>query len=157
MQRKDYAIRPISPQTLDEAMRLVWRTFQEFEAPDYGPKGLETFHAFLQSPETRANFESGQNRILGCFSHGKIIGVTAMRSATHISLMFVAKEYHRQGVGRALLQALFSLCRAQGIEELTLNASPYGLGFYHKIGFIATGAEREEDGIRYTPMKYRLI
>lgn len=37
---------------------------------------------------------------------------------------------------------------------MTVNASPYGVPFYHKIGFRNLGEERQRDGILYTPMEY---
>ena len=36
---------------------------------------------------------------------------------------------------------------------MTVNAAPYALGFYHKLGFQDTGMEETNDGIRFTPMK----
>ena len=38
------------------------------------------------------------------------------------------------------------------LSEITVNAAPYAVGFYHKIGFIDLEKEKTTDGIRYTPM-----
>jgi len=35
-------------------------------------------------------------------------------------------------------------------------ASPYGVPFYHKIGFKDVGKETRKDGIIYTPMEFYL-
>ena len=40
-----------------------------------------------------------------------------------------------------------------GIKRVTVNASPYGVGFYHKLGFRDLKPEQESEGIRYTPME----
>ena len=36
--------------------------------------------------------------------------------------------------------------------KVTVNASPYAVGFYHKLGFTDMEKEKEEDGVRFTPM-----
>jgi hypothetical protein len=38
---------------------------------------------------------------------------------------------------------------------ITVNSSPYGLGFYKKLGFVPTEEEKTINGIRFTPMIYR--
>ena len=43
-----------------------------------------------------------------------------------------------------------------GVSRVTVNAAPYGIGFYHKLGFQDTGLEMQQDGIRYTPMEFVL-
>ena len=44
----------------------------------------------------------------------------------------------------------------KGITHVTVNASPYAVGFYHKIGFMDVSEEIEKDGIRFTPMRMEL-
>ena len=41
-----------------------------------------------------------------------------------------------------------------GDGDFRVNASPYAVGIYEKLGFKATYDQTEEDGILYTPMKY---
>ena len=70
----------------------------------------------------------------------------------HISLFFVRREWHRRGVGRALLHAMAS---AADYPEMTVHSSPYAVEVYRRFGFVPLGGEREENGIRYTPMVCR--
>ncbi len=37
-------------------------------------------------------------------------------------------------------------------EQITVNASPYAVPVYEKLGFQAVDDEQLTDGIRYTPM-----
>lgn len=92
----------------------------------------------------------------GCFAGGELVGMAAMSNQSHFCLVFVKSTHHRQGVGRALMETALRDRREKGIGRVTLNASPYGVGFYHRLGFTDTGAETMADGIRYTPMEYRL-
>lgn len=77
---------------------------------------------------------------------------------THINLVFTKREYHHKGVATAIFKYMLKdLVRENpSLEEITLNSSPYGKGFYLHIGFIPLSEEQEMDGIRFTPMKYKL-
>ena len=36
---------------------------------------------------------------------------------------------------------------------ITVNSSRYAVSIYEKIGFIKTEEEKEQDGLKFTPMK----
>ena len=68
-------------------------------------------------------------------------------------MLFVDGDYHRRGIGRALISFLSEYVRKEeGLNRLTVNASPYGVGFYHRLGFRDLGPEKQQDGIIFTPM-----
>ena len=86
----------------------------------------------------------------------RIIGMITLRDSKHISLLFVDEKYHRQGIGRALVKQLTDyMAEEMGIRQVTVNASPYGVGFYHKLGFRDLRPEEQKDGIIYTPMELK--
>lgn len=153
-----YTIRRINENEVDEALKLALEVFMEFEAPDYKPEGVETFkHDIVQNKEFIEKCKKGICPIYGAFDNEKIIGIIGMRSSkTHINLVFTKKEYHRQGVATALFRFLLNdiLKENPDLKKITLNSSPYGKDFYLHIGFIPLSEEKEQDGIRYTPMKY---
>jgi predicted GNAT family N-acyltransferase len=39
-------------------------------------------------------------------------------------------------------------------QTITVNSSPYGVPFYHALGFEDSDKEQTVNGIRFTPMKY---
>ena len=41
-------------------------------------------------------------------------------------------------------------------KTITLNSSPYGVPFYKAVGFVPTDEEKTVNGIRFTPMEYRI-
>lgn len=155
-----YTIRKITPAEVEAALALALEVFMQFEAPDYGSKGVETFRRDIVENESFiANCKQGICPIYAAFDGEKIIGLIGMRSdRTHINLVFTKKEYHRQGVATAIFRVLLEDLRKENppLKELTLNASPYGKGFYLHLGWIPLSEEREVDGIRFTPMKYVL-
>lgn len=152
-----YEIRKITGNDVDDALALALDVFMEFEAPDYKPEGVETFKQFIRSEELINGFKSGTSPMYAAFDDGKIIGLIGMRAnKTHINLVFVKKEYHRKGVATAIFRYLLDdlLKEDPSLSEITLNSSPYGLPFYRHLGFVEQSEEREEDGMRFTPMKY---
>jgi predicted GNAT family N-acyltransferase len=60
------------------------------------------------------------------------------------------------GVASALIKRFFRDASKSGITHVTVNSSPYAVGFYHKIGFTDVREEIEKDGIRFTPMSIEL-
>ena len=128
-------------------MELIWKTFAEFEAPDYEEKGVETFKACLSDKEFLEKLT-----FYGALEYGQLIGVITTRSGgNHISQFFVLKEHHRKGVGRKLFE--FILPFSTG-ERITVNSSPYAVSIYCRLGFAHTDKEQTVDGIRFTPMEY---
>jgi GNAT superfamily N-acetyltransferase len=132
---------------LPEALSLVWDTFQDFEAPDYSPEGVSKFKESIDDIEFISALA-----IYGAFVDNTLAGVIATRNnGTHIALFFVQRDFHRQGIGRALFNTIVESCPA---IKITVNSSPYAVPVYEKLGFVRTDAEQMTDGIRFTPMEY---
>lgn len=155
-----YHIRKITAAETDEALALAVEVFMQFEAPDYKPEGTVAFKRdIIENEEYIRNCRQGICPIYAAFDGERIIGIMGMRpSKTHINLVFVKKEYHRQGVATALFHFLLEdvLCENPELKEITLNSSPYGKPFYLHLGFVPLSEEQEADGIRFTPMKYTI-
>lgn len=153
-------IRRITANEVEIAMALALEVFMQFEAPDYGPAGVEAFKKdIVENPEYLEKARQGACPIYGAFDGDKMAALIGMRSdKTHINLVFTKKEYHRRGIARSVFQYLLKdvLRQNPSLEALTLNSSPYGLPFYLAIGFVPQGDERELSGIRFTPMKYTI-
>ncbi len=156
----NYTIRKIQSEEVEEALALALEVFMQFEAPAYKPEGTETFKRdIVENKEFIQRCIRGVCPIYAAYDRGKIIGIIGMRSnKTHINLAFTKKEYHRQGVATAIFNFLKEdlLKENPSLEEITLNSSPYGLPFYLHLGFEPLSEEQETEGIRYTPMKYRI-
>lgn len=149
-----YEIRKITSSEVDEALSLALEVFMQFEAPEYKPEGVKTFKRdIIENKEFIAKCKEGVCPIYAAFDNGKMVGLIGMReSRTHINLVFTKKEYHRKGIATAIFKYL--LRDNPELSEITLNSSPYGLPFYLKLGFVPQSDELEQDGIRFTPMKF---
>lgn len=151
-----YVVRPLHKNEWEEAMQLAWDTFLIFEAPDYSVKGVHNFKSFVRDPLLKKMFTYGEYIAIGAFIDKRMIGILGVRNTNHVSLLFVDQEYHRKGVAKALIRRYFRDARNDGVTYVTVNSSPYAVGFYHKIGFTNVKEEVEKDGIRFTPMRIEL-
>jgi len=138
------------------AMELVWRVFCEFEAPLYEPEGTAEFRNFIRPENITHKTDMREMRLWGAFLDGTLRGVLAERGVGHISLLFVQREFHRQGISRALFEYYAQFCRQAGIRRITVNSSPYAVEIYRRLGFAETNTEQTQNGIRFTPMAYIL-
>lgn len=127
---------------------LVWETFQQFVAPDYIESGVQAFRAFL---EDDAAFE--EMTCYAAFDAEDMRGVlVADERHCHIVLFFVRAAHQGQGIGRALWEHLLA---CQTCSAYTVNASPFAVTVYRRLGFRETDVEQVKDGIRFTPMRWQ--
>lgn len=152
-----YQIRNAYRDEWEDAMSLAWRTFLRFEADVYSPEGVKNFENFITDSTLYRMFVVGSYQLFVALDGKKIVGMLTLRDGTHISLLFVDERYHRKGIGRALMQYLsnYLLTEVQA-SRVTVNSSPYGVEFYHRLGFHDLRPQEKKDGIIYTPMEFVL-
>lgn len=143
------SIKELGREEIEKALCLVWRVFQEYEAPDYTKEGVEEFHQSIHDE----NYLS-QLCFYGAFVQEELVGVIATRNrGRHIALFFVDGKFQRNGIGRQLFQTVRSKCP---LDRMTVHSSPYAVPIYHKLGFRDTDLEQVVNGLRFTPMEFEL-
>lgn len=155
----EFEIRQLTAEDIPAALELAMDTFLRFEAPDYGPEGVETFRRdIIENSEFCENCRNGSNRIWGAFDGDDLVGIFGLRGESHICLVFTHHAYHRQGIASAIFSRLLADIRRDNpnLTRITLNSSPYGKPFYLRTGFCPTDEEKTINGIRFTPMEYLL-
>ncbi len=143
-------------QEWDDAMKLAWDTFLIYEAPDYSVRGVHNFRNFVRDPLLKKMFTYGEYIAIGAFSDRRMVGIIGVRNTNHISLLFVDRDYHRNGIASSLIDRYVRDAKKKGITYVTVNSSPYAVDFYHKIGFVNIPDEVEKDGIKFTPMRLEI-
>ena len=148
-------IQLLTPEEIPAAIELIWSVFDEFEGPDYSMEGVEEFRKSVNCETITDMVARSELRLWGCNVNGQLAGVIATRGINHVSLLFVRKDYHRQGIARKLFDRVVTECREQGgVHRITVNSSPYAVEAYHRLGFVDTDAEKIINGIRFTPMEF---
>lgn len=138
-------IRKIKDNEMDECLKLVWKTFLEFEAPDYTQEGIEEFKKAIYD-----NDWIKQREFIGAFENDKLIGMIATKDSSHIALFFVDVKYHKKGIGRKLYQYV---TKQNNTGYLTVNSSPYAHEVYKHLGFFDTDTKQSVNGLIFYPMK----
>lgn len=154
MLKPQHLIRPLGPADLPAAMQLVWQVFLAYDAKDCSDEGIEEFRTTIALPEMRKRMADQEVWLWGCFDDTHITGVIATRKPCHIMLLFVDPAFHRQGIARALVDAVVESYRSYTAEQtLTVNASLYAAKIYEKLGFAASAVPQFCNGIRFVPMR----
>jgi GNAT superfamily N-acetyltransferase len=134
---------------------FVWQVFEEFEAPEYSQEGIDEFLSYIAPQKLAVRYVSNRFFILCCKDSDELVGIVAIRDGSHISLLFVDKQWHRHGIARQLLKLAVEKCLATNsdLQSITVNSSPYAVAIYERLGFKKTGNEQVKNGIRFTPMR----
>ena len=144
-----FTVRMLSQNEIPASLELAWKVFSEYESLDYAPEGTEEFRKCLHDEQYLAGIE-----YYGTFDVEKLIGIIGIRAdKNHICFFFVDGSYHRKGVGTGLFRYMMKNYQN---ETITLNSSPYGVPFYKAVGFVPTDEEKTVNGIRFTPMEFRI-
>lgn len=141
-------IRQLTKQEIINALPLVWRVFNEYEATNYPVLGTQAFYNAIHDEGFIAQLSA-----YGAFDGEILIGILATRNeGSHIALFFVDGAYRGQGIGRSLWNCFIA---DSDKDEITVNSSLYAVGVYEKLGFSKTAGLQEKDGIQFVPMLYR--
>lgn len=98
--------------------------------------------------------------VLVAEADGQIVGVLRGRP-DKLQSLFVAGAFHRQGIGRRLVDAFEQACARQGAGAIKLMATLYAVPFYEAVGYKkSTGVRTMKifgtGGFPYQPMKKRI-
>ena len=130
----------------DEALLFAKRVYIECEDESYSEQGIETFCNFVDNKKITKSF-----KVYGAFEDDILKGLIATdRRKRHINLFFVGKDSQGKGIGKKLMNIVVN---NNENSYITVNSSRYGVPIYEKLGFIKMEEEKEQDGLKFTPMK----
>lgn len=153
--RMEITVEIVKNEDIDKGIALAEQVFDIYEAPEFTEEGVQSFKDFIYGANMERMREKGDIIFWNAYCDGVLAGTCALRDSRHISLLFVHGDFHRQGIGRMLMDAACEYALGKyGQKRITVNSSPYGVQFYTAYGFRPVDMERITDGIRYTPMIY---
>ena len=130
----------------DEALLFVKKVYIESKDESYSEQGIGTFCKFVDNKEITKSF-----KVYGAFEDNVLKGIIATdRRKRHISLFFVDKDSQGKGIGKELMSVIVN---KNENSYITVNSSRYGVPIYQKLGFVKMEEEKEQDGLKFTPMK----
>lgn len=134
-------IRKFTEKDAEEASRLIRRAVKEVNSEVYPEDVVKNLYDFFSS-DYLVEMAKEDDLILAV-EEKKILG-TARLKQNRIQTVFVDPNYHRQGIGTALMNSLENLALKRGIQTIKLSAAINAIGFYKKLGYTDT-KERFED------------
>ena len=139
-------IRQLLNNKKDEALLFAKKVYIECKDESYSKQGIETFCNFVNNKEITKSF-----KVYGAFEDNVLKGIIATDSQKrHICLFFVDKVSQGKGIGKELMRVVVD---DNENSFITVNSSRYAVPIYEKLGFIKMEEEKEQDGLKFTPMK----
>jgi GNAT superfamily N-acetyltransferase len=139
--------------TLNDAPEIseLIRSLAHFFTIDPTGAGADRFLENI-SPEAIAGYiDSDEFYYLVVVDNKTIVGVGAVRNASHLYHLFVREGYQGQGIARKLWNNLVPKLTG---HPITVNSTVYAMPMYAKFGFKVTGPKVEVDGIAFVPMAW---
>jgi putative acetyltransferase len=130
------ALRPYLAADVKRCAEIFRLSIEELAAEDYDNEQRE---AWTSRADDEAAFGARLEAALTLLAviDGAIAGFASLKGAEEIDMLFVDPEFARQGVGRALVEALTKLAQARGAKRLTTEASDVAKPLFERQGFIA--------------------
>ncbi|MBR2634708.1 MAG: GNAT family N-acetyltransferase [Clostridia bacterium] len=146
-------IREICDGDFENASHVLWKSFYQSEKNNTPMEGMELFRDLTAPISLAMNTLDGKTVLYGAFCEGALLAVGAVKEKNHVLLLYVDPAFWGKRIGSSLLFHMESCCEG---EQITLNASDGGVGFYERHGYIQCGERTLRDGLISTPMVKRL-
>ncbi|PKM52299.1 MAG: histone acetyltransferase [Firmicutes bacterium HGW-Firmicutes-7] len=141
----------VCPMKADDAIavqNLIKQVFDCYIGPDYSLEGVKTFYEMIRPENVINRLENQQHKVFIAKERDELVGIIETRDDSHICLLFVKKQHHKKGIAKKLFKEAFD----ESSPEITVNASPYAVTIYEKLGFTKIAGELIKSGITYIPM-----
>jgi GNAT superfamily N-acetyltransferase len=170
LKKSMFTIRRYQKNDAEQVGILIAETYGAFNLPEMTPEKREAMlgpFAFARS-STLEHREAIAEAIEApsvwvAEQDGEIVGVLRGGRVDHrwrtvLSSLFVSRKYHRQGVGRSLVEQFEAEYVTQGVTVFKLSATLYAVPFYLSVGYKRSTGVRsmhsfDEGGLLYQPMK----
>jgi ribosomal protein S18 acetylase RimI-like enzyme len=133
---------------------LISTVFHDCIRQYYLPEGVDNFLTLIDPLKLEDRLDNGQYGFVA-ETETEIVGMILIRNTNHITLLFVDRQYHHMGIGKTLFSHAYdSVFRGNpNVEKMTVNSSPYAVGFYSAMGFTETAPAHYKDGMKIIPME----
>ena len=89
------------------------------------PKMIQAFEQYSHQDYLKHMMEDGYLVMWGAYEQGTIVGMSAMQSEGHITMLYVHPMYQRHGIGKKLLEEMRKYAKSiYNHSGVTLNAMP---------------------------------
>lgn len=133
-----------------DGFHMVWSTFEDEAKEFYTEEGMQSFRDFLLFDKAINQIRAREITVFGAIEDNQICGVSVINKYGQIPFIVVKKEYRKRGVGRQLELAMYQYCQQMpNISKMRVYCIPQFSEFFRHIGYTATQAEMEKNGMKY--------
>jgi putative acetyltransferase len=130
------ALRPYLPADAKRCAEIFRLSIEELAADDYDEQQREAWASRADDEKAFGAKLAGELTLLAVID-GALTGFASLKGVDEIDMLFIDPEFARQGVGRALVDALTKLAEARGAKRLTTEASDVARPLFERLGFTA--------------------
>jgi putative acetyltransferase len=127
-------VREYRPSDLSAVVTLFQRTVREVNARDYSPFQISAWAP--DPPDLDAwSKRLSSGAVFVAERHGDIVGFIRIEANGNLDLLYVAAEFQRQGVAKALFDQVLSWASSRGIKRFVSEVSVTAKPFFERVGF----------------------
>ena len=130
------ALRPYLSADAKRCAEIFRASIEELAAEDYDADQREAWASRADDEQAFGARLLGALTLLAVIDR-EVVGFASLKDGEEIDMLFVDPEFARQGVGRALIEALTKLAQARGAKRLTTEASDVAKPLFGRQGFAA--------------------
>ena len=150
-------IRTITADDLPAIQALFRDTILTVNAPDYDEE-QRLIWAAVSADAARWEARLKEQYFLMAEQKGLVIGFSSLRPDGYLDLLYVHKDFQRQGIAQALYQALETEAQRLNLTQLETDASITARPFFEKMGFaLVKEQERVISGVAFTNFRMRKL
>lgn len=127
-------LRQANIEDLGELTTLFKETIQTVNTADYNPEQIKVWSAGSQRIKRWENRIYNQYFILALID-GLIVGMSSLSVDGYLDLMYVHKNYQRQGIAQKLYKAIEQKAQKQQNAKITVDVSITAKPFFEQMGF----------------------
>jgi GNAT superfamily N-acetyltransferase len=147
-------VRSPLPKEFDKISEFIKELFFESIANLYDNMGREVFLEYIHPIALQERFEEVQRFSQYVVLRQEVLlGWMEVRDDSHISMLFVHKDYQRRGIGKNLIQIAIDNAIHTNNQALTLNSSPNSIEAYLTLGFTLLSDLCMINGVKFYEMK----
>ena len=129
-----FTLRPFQPADADALLALFRDTIRRVNCRDYNPEQIRAWASDEIDPVRWTSRFTGRFAPVA-ETDGRLIGFAELEADGHIDRFYVSADHQRQGVGRAMFEALLVEARRLRLGRLFTEASITARPFFESRGF----------------------
>jgi putative acetyltransferase len=130
------ALRPMLPADAPVLATIFRASIEELTVEDYSPQQQAAWMAVADDEKTFATRLAKHLTLIATIAR-EPAGFASLKGADHIDMLYVHPRAWRQGVGKALCDALELLAASRNAKAITVDASDTAQEFFTHRGYTA--------------------